>query len=130
MPEFPVLSNQLANSFVPHMRRLGVSEVARSQRGFMTAWNRYGGSVWTHTDPKYGQAWCDRRDNFVARHMEQFKKNPTLRRFLALVAWAYSPFSVSDTRRILKSLNERDSSGLARFFSRSRSASRGRSRSR
>ena len=78
------------------MRRLGVSKVARSNRGFLTAFKRAGG------DPtKLPPEWRHKRDAFVARHMAQVKKRdeplwkdgkPT-RRHLALIAWAYSPSS-------------------------------------
>jgi hypothetical protein len=80
--------------WVPLMRKLGVSEVARSPRGFLTAYSRAGG------DPnRLSDWWADRRDAFVARHMAQVHAKgealwqdglPT-RRHLALIAWAYSP---------------------------------------
>lgn len=66
-----------------------VSAVARSPRGFLTAFKR--GNV----SPK----WLARRSAFVKRHMAQVEKRgeplwkdgePT-RRHLALAMWAYSP---------------------------------------
>jgi hypothetical protein len=82
------------------MRRQGVSEVARSKRGFLTAYKRSGGTPERlGRDPKFGQDWVQRRNSFVARHMGQITKrgeplwegkNPT-RRHLALIAWAYTP---------------------------------------
>jgi len=97
---FPAwLSGEVIEPLVPEMRARGVSEVARSPRGFLTAFRRAG------FDPnKLSAEWRDKRDNFVARHMAQVRKNgenlwnqghPT-NRHLALVAWAYSP----DPRRI------------------------------
>jgi tRNA nucleotidyltransferase (CCA-adding enzyme) len=86
--------------FVPLMRQQGVSEVARSKRGFLTAYKKAGGDAdRLGSDPKFGQNWVKRRNNFVARHMGQITKrgedlwrygNPT-RRHLALIAWAYTP---------------------------------------
>jgi hypothetical protein len=50
----------------PAMRRLGVSTVARSPRGFLTAWKRAGG------DPaKLSAYWRRRRAGFIARHETQ-----------------------------------------------------------
>ena len=75
-------------------RSWGVSEVARSSRGFLTAYKRAGGNP-----GRLSEAWQAKRDGFVRRHMAQVKMNreplfesgmPT-RRHLALVMWAYSP---------------------------------------
>lgn len=82
------------SAYVPLMRRLGVSEVARSPRGFLTAYRRAQGNPDHLSD-----YWANRRDNFVKRHMAQVRNHgeslwedglPT-RRHLALIAWAYSP---------------------------------------
>lgn len=75
--------------FVPDMKKEGVSKVARSSRGFLTAYRKNNIDDW----------WENRRENFVQRHMAQVKKrNEKLwvhghpsRRHLALIAWAYSP---------------------------------------
>lgn len=122
------MSRSMAERFVPAMRKLGVSEVARSPMGFFNQWGRMGADVWKHEDPKFGQMWRDRRYNFCSRHMEQFRRNPTLRRFLALIAWAYTPFDATKTRRIAEAL-ERDDIGEARMLVKG-SKSRSRSRSR
>lgn len=74
--------------------RLGVSEVARSGRGFLAAYRRAGGNP-----NRLSDYWYFHREGFVARHMAQARKNrepfwlgelPT-RRHLALIMWAYSP---------------------------------------
>ena len=77
-----------------------VSEVARSSRGFVTAYERAEGNPdFLGTDRYSGQWWDDRRKAFVSRHMGQIKRNseplwkdgePT-RRHLALMMWAYTP---------------------------------------
>jgi hypothetical protein len=128
---FPVMQRKTAERFVPFMRELGVSEVARSPRGFFNQWGRFASGVWDRTDPKFGQLWRVRRDNFCRRHSEQFRKNPTLRRFLALVAWAYTPLSSAKTQQVLRALEARDLSAARRALggSISRSASRSVSRS-
>lgn len=80
---------------VPQMERQGVSEIARSPRGFLTAYRRARGSHRSLDD-----GWIAKREAFIARHVAQLVSNdeslydesgnPT-RRHLALVAWAYSP---------------------------------------
>jgi hypothetical protein len=80
--------------YEPLAEALGVSEVARSERGFLTAYRKAGGSP-----ARLSEWWRNRRDNFVKRHMAQLKAHgeplwvaglPT-RRHLALIMWAYSP---------------------------------------
>ncbi len=78
--------------WVPLMRKLGVSEVARSPRGFLTAYRKFRNNL--------NPYWLAKREGFIARHMAQMVANdeslydrhgrPT-RRHLALVAWAFSP---------------------------------------
>jgi len=72
--------------YEPEMRRLKVSTVARSPRGFLTYYKKIGGNP-----SKVNERWRAKRNGFIARHMVQYNKNPTYRRFLALVAWAYMP---------------------------------------
>ena len=76
------------------MERLGVSKVARSPRGFLTAYKRYGTAAATKNKPVPGypgQTWGQRRNAFIGRHLAQYLANPTPRRRLALVAWAFYP---------------------------------------
>lgn len=73
----------------------GVSEVARSSRGFLTAYKAAGGKA-----ASLPENWRRKRDGFVARHKAQLEAHgeplfddsgrPT-RRHLALIMWAYSP---------------------------------------
>jgi hypothetical protein len=37
------------------------------------------------------QNWAQRRDSFIARTLPAYDANPTHRRALALIAWAYLP---------------------------------------
>ena len=82
--------------YIPEMERRHVSEVARSKRGFLTAYQEAGGH-----SRALSPEWIARRDGFIARHMAQVIANdeplmvdgkPT-RRHLALIAWAYSPMA-------------------------------------
>ncbi len=72
----------------------GVSEVARSPRGFLSAYKAAG------TASKLDPYWRRRRANFVARHVAQAQahgeswREPSgrrTRRALALIMWAFDP---------------------------------------
>lgn len=81
-------------AYEPEMERLGVSKVARGPRGFLTAYKRYGtaAAMKKASVPGYpGQTWGHRREQFIARTLAQYRANPTHRRRLALIAWAYDP---------------------------------------
>jgi len=84
--EKPYLSLDTVLRYVPQMKALGVSEVARSPRGFLTAYKAVGGRL-----SRLSPDWRTKRDGLIARHMAQYRGNPTLRRRLALIAWAYDP---------------------------------------
>lgn len=95
---FPVITYAAAHKWEPLAKAQGVSEVARSSRGFMRAYEKAG--AWAALDPW----WKARRNAFVARHMAQVRQNgeklwkrdksgnlrPS-RRCLALIMWAYMP---------------------------------------
>ena len=95
---YPWLSLAKIKKYEQLMRDRGVSKVARSPRGFLTAYKRAGSKV--RLDPE----WRMKRDGFVARHWTQAKKQarplyetkgkwagtPT-RWHLALIAWGFSP---------------------------------------
>ena len=69
--------------YLPSIRRLNVSERARSQGQFLEQYKRYGTSL-----PQY---WLNKREAFIARTLPEYNRNKTLRRRLALIAWAYDP---------------------------------------
>ena len=82
--------------YEPEMERLGVSKVARSPRGFLTAYKqgRTAAATKLMVVPDHPhQTWGRRRNQFIARHLAQYRANPTYRRWLALVAWAYRPLT-------------------------------------
>jgi hypothetical protein len=68
------------------MQRLKVSEVARSPRGFLTAYKRAKGNP-----DKLSEHWKVKRNGFIKRHMAQYNVDKGHRRKLALEAWAYEP---------------------------------------
>lgn len=100
---YPKLGLSEVRRWKPVMKSLGVSEVARSKRGFLTALERARGvySVMGR-NPRNNRPWQDERNAFVARHLTQIRSEPLFetrpdgsvcptRRHLALVAWDYSP---------------------------------------
>ena len=88
------MSLRSIRKYEPEMRRLGVSKVARSPLGFLTAYKRAKGKL-----SRLTPYWRRRREGFVKRHMAYarkhrerlWKKGKPSRRALALIAWAYRP---------------------------------------
>lgn len=89
--QYAFLPLRTVHKWEPVAARLGVSEVARSARGFLAQYEQYGRYL-----PDY---WLRKRDAFIKRHMAQVRRRyeplmkngrPT-RRHLALIMWAYSP---------------------------------------
>ncbi len=80
-----MLSLKTIKKYEPDMERLGVSRIARSRRGFLTAYKRAG------NPNRLSDEWKQKRKAFIARHGVQYHKNPTNRRRLALIAWAHDP---------------------------------------
>jgi len=86
LKEYPYLSLSTIQRYEPEMRKLGVSKVARSPRGFLTAYKRANGNP-----NNLSEAWRRKRHGFISRHLAQYKKDRGERRRLALIAWAYEP---------------------------------------
>ena len=99
-PERAWLPLRLIHPAVPIMEAKGVSEVARSGEGFLSAYEA------AHGDPRrlgkspHGEPWTARRNAFLARHYAQVVEHgeslwdahgEPSRRHLALVAWAWAP---------------------------------------
>lgn len=85
MSEYPYLSLNIIDKYVPEMEALGVSKVARSRRGFLPAYRRANGNP-----SNLSEYWRRKRHGFIARHLAQYRKGQARRR-LALIAWAYDP---------------------------------------
>lgn len=101
----PWLPLSLVEKFVPLAKDWGVSEVARSRRGFLAQYRQY-------TPANMDPWWQDRRHNFNARHLEEAKmygEEPFTEdglpspRHLAMIIWAYSPWP-DIVKRIAKTL--------------------------
>lgn len=94
MASYDYLPLSVIDKYIPLMKARKVAEVARSRRGFLSAYRRAKGKPNALSDQ-----WDKKRTAFIKRHMAQVKKRkeklwkdgePT-RRHLALIAWAYSP---------------------------------------
>jgi|SaaInlV_125m_DNA_1040241.scaffolds.fasta_scaffold49860_2 hypothetical protein len=75
-------------------KRLGVSVIARSPRGFLTAYKNVNGDRGKMSESKVpGRRtyWDKERHSFISRTLGQYNKKKTLRRWLSLVMWAYKP---------------------------------------
>lgn len=72
----------------------GVSQVARSARGFFPAWRRAG------FDPRrLSPEWIAARQGFAARHLAQYIRHPTEARALALMVWAVDVDQIDKRRK-------------------------------
>ena len=85
-PQYPWLPLDEIRRWLPEMERLGVSEVARSWRGFLTMYQDAGGNP-----RKVSDWWKARRTGFIRRHMVQYRRKPSYRRWLAFICWGYKP---------------------------------------
>ena len=68
-------------TYLPEIIKNGVSEVARSKDGFTTLY--LAGKLTPEMEKK--------RNSFIARSYASYKLNPTYRRKLSLIAWAFDP---------------------------------------
>jgi hypothetical protein len=80
---YPFLTLKQILNYLPEIEKERVSIVARSRGQFLDHYKKYG----VNLPPE----WISKRNNFIKRHMEQYNKNPTKRRKLALITWAYMP---------------------------------------
>ena len=86
MNDYPWLPLHEIAKFEPEMKRLKVSEVARSRGGFLYYYKQARGN------PDFMSAyWKMRRTAFIKRFTPLWKKYKTERLKLALIAWAYMP---------------------------------------
>lgn len=68
-----------------------VSVVARSKDGFLYNYKKYktANNMKNKKVPNENIDWNTKRNAFLARSIQQYKSNPTYRRWLSLVAWSY-----------------------------------------
>ncbi len=102
---YAFLPVESVKDLVPLARELGISEIARSPKGFVPAYIRAG------SPDKLSKKWLEIRENLIRRHVAQAEAgheqwwalNVPTRRHLALIMWAYSP----DPERLLRFLQGR-----------------------
>lgn len=82
--------------YMPYIIRYRVSETARSKGQFIEQLTE-SGSV-----DKLPIEWQNKRRLFLIRSTQGYKKNPTIRRWLSLIAWAYWIEPKDETSKELK----------------------------
>ena len=90
---YPWMTVEQMESMLPTIAANGVSTVARSPRGFASAYMAFRtpermAKEWV---PGERLTWAQKRELFIRRTLAQYKKKPSHRRALALMAWAYMP---------------------------------------
>lgn len=93
------MSYNRARAYEAEAARLGVSDMARGPDGFMREYESAGSAAAMKGRPlprgvSGGANWETKRRGFIARTLPLYKKDPSRRRFLSLVMWAYMPPSV------------------------------------
>lgn len=100
MTERSWLTLEAVQALEPYIAARGISKVARSERGFLRAYEAaHGDPDQLGTDTYSGQPWRDRRNGFVGRHVAQarlhgepwWRDGEPTGRHLALIAWAHTP---------------------------------------
>ena len=105
--DFPLMSVAQVKAAVKQARARGVSKVARSRRGFATAYIKAG--AWRNLP----DSWRRKRENFIKRHLAQALNNDEeladrqgrpSRRALAIQVWAFDPldFGKPDLRAMMR----------------------------
>jgi hypothetical protein len=78
---------------IPMLKENGVSVIAQSRDGFIPAYLRHRSPAKMETVMAPGErvTWAQKRELFIRRTLAAYKINPTYRRALSLMAWAYTP---------------------------------------
>ncbi len=91
MPDYKVMPLNEILKYEKEMKAEKVSEVARGPNGFLTNYKKYK----TYNNFKDRQVpngkidWADKRNAFIDRTLESYRRNPTPRRRLNLISWGY-----------------------------------------
>lgn len=91
--KYPWLRLNTVLKYLPEIERQNVSIVARSERGFITHYQKYkyADKMKKMIVPNENITWDQKRNAFIDRVLPVYKTNPTYRRYLSLIAWAYDP---------------------------------------
>ena len=78
--------------YLPEIEKENVSEIARSERGFLYNYLKIGSAdKMKNVVNSRGNTWDKERNLFITRTLAAYNKKPTRRRFLSLIAWAFFP---------------------------------------
>lgn len=91
---YKLLSKNEIEEFLPLIKAEKVSARARRPDGFLTVYLA-GGPIASLVYPGREHSYLKERELFIKRTLAAYVKNPSLRRFLALISWAYKPPVVS-----------------------------------
>lgn len=80
---YPFLSFAELERWLPMIRKYKVSLRARQPHQFLSVYSKHGSQL--------PIKWEQKRNNFISRHLVQYRHNPTIRRRLALITWAFDP---------------------------------------
>lgn len=80
---YRLLPLSVVEKYVAEAAAEGVSEIARGPAGFLQAYRKYG--------RRLPEEWKKKRDAFIARSFAAYKMQPTNRRKLSLIMWAFMP---------------------------------------
>jgi hypothetical protein len=81
--QFPFLKLKTIEMYMPIIIEYKVSVQARKPNHFLDIYKKYGQQL--------PSKWMEKRENFIKRHIVQYRENPTIRRRLAIITWAYDP---------------------------------------
>lgn len=81
--QFPFLRLKTIEMYLPMIEDYKVSIQARKPGQFLDIYKTYGQQL--------PNKWMEKRENFIKRHIVQYRENPTIRRRLAIITWAYDP---------------------------------------
>ena len=70
-------------SHLDEIKQEKVSVRARERGQFLEMYSQYGVNL--------PEAWLLKRENYIKRSYASYKLNPTRRRYLSLIVWAYQP---------------------------------------
>lgn len=82
--EFPFLTLEQVKRLKPMIELYDVSKVARSRTGFL--YNYLNGTLTLELLKK--------REAFLNRALAAYDKDPSIRRYLSIIAWSYDPYNI------------------------------------
>ena len=93
MRDYKIMPLSEILKYEDEMKKKKVSDVARSSTGFLGQYKKHKtfNNFKDRQVPNGNIDWEEKRKGFIARHYAQYKKNPTERRRLAMIAWGFLP---------------------------------------